>query len=249
MYVKIIVDGTEYRLNVFEVDGKLITTDLSLPKGEHTISSYKLFKDDDTLITEDDSVKQVTVNASFTKELVIAPAKKMAMGMVTTKVATMEYGYLYTKEAKKADNEVTVLISGLLGIPDDELNKYVNDPQYGINVPMTSKVKAVFSIQTYLNGKETGFQMYNYKNNEPLHLTYNKTGDHNDEYKFVIQMHLYLAGPNKVVEVNRGLNGDWTIAINGDDDLITNDDGVVEFTMFPTDDWESNATYKFTYKD
>lgn len=247
MYVKIIIDNVEHKLDVFEVDGKRVTVDLPLSDGNHNITSYKVFDDDDILLSEDNTTKVVKVDSSFTKELTITD-NHTKMAMASTQLVNMNYGYLYVKDDTKLGNEVTIPISGVLGLLEERFADYAADDIYKVK-PITSKVKAVFSIQTYLNGKETGFSMYDYKNKKPLYLTYNKTGNPSDVYKFVIQMRMYVEGANKIVETNRGIDGDWTITVKGDEDLITDNDGIVTFTMFPTSNWVSNATYKFTYAD
>ena len=242
------IDGVEYGLQIFFEGNKLMTTNLNLIGGTHTLTSYKLYKSDGTLLAEDNNELTFDVDVSFTIELPVNLTfqDNAAYMMMAMSITGLDYGITYVKSNElpitESENEIVQMI-GILGILENDKNLYEQHDIYKQR-DITSKVKAKFAIQHWYNGVLVGTFFSDWNAQNGLELSYIKSGNHQDINKFKIQVER-VTNSGGVRAIRDVIDGS-EIIIHGDESLQNNEKGIVEFSVFPQG-WLSNSVYQFNF--
>jgi hypothetical protein len=199
-YVKVNISGTEYKLDVFYVDGKPYTKTIKLPEGNYTINEFVMWNDNGTSTNEaDDWVMAATPHvgaefAQFVSNPLTRPfdISQFAKNRFPIEVVCYEedqyskFGFTYYTIER-----VTVIQECFYG---DFFIKHSGDYtgslyMYQAGYPSGNQyydAPAIFKIEVYRNGVKTG----DYNNNawygvgSPLCIQYGDRMDVTDNFEF-----------------------------------------------------------------
>ncbi len=259
-YIKCKIDGDEEILSAFTEEAApdvIISSTVTTEEGWHMMTKIEMYNKSNILVAESKAAVNFNVVASRTTQididmLFLDPVevdedypKKMSARVL---IKGMTYGYAFLKSKGSippTGEDVSVKMTGILGIPEDEIHFYQEDDLYSQH-PVKSYTKCVFSIQYIHNGDDPVWTMYDWGTSDPLVLNYHKTGNPEDTDVFKIQTYrvLEVDGVKEMREVISST--DWRFTLKGDEDFVLNDKGLVEFSYLPVG-WESEMIYQFEY--
>ncbi len=244
-YILCKIDGTEVRLDAFVKEDeptRIITTNTTTNEGWHAMTDIKLYNPSDVFVGRVDKSMDFNVEASRTTQIDVEMLFEDGdAGSLT--IEAMSFGYVYLKsqslEIPEGEKKVVGFV-GILGIPSNEIPIYEADSVYQ-KFPIKNYTKAIFSIRHQHNAEEAKWFMYDWEAKDPLVIEYNKSGKPEDIDTFKIQMYRVLNGV--MAEV---ISDEWMIVLQGDEDFIIGDKGLVEFTYLP-EGWIGTGEYQFIY--
>ncbi len=244
-YILCKIDGEEVRLDAFvqaDEPTHIITTNATTTEGWHAMTDIHLYTPGDVLVGRVDRSMDFNVVASRTTQIDVELLFESG-GAASLTIEAMTFGYVYLKSQSlevPEGEQMVVGFTGVLGIPTSDIPIYQADSIYN-KFPIKNYTKAVFSIRHQHNADEAEWFMYDWAAADPLVITYNKSGNPTDIDTFKIQMYRVLDG--KMAEV---IGDDWMITLQGDENFIIGDKGLVEFTYLP-EGWIGTGDYKFIY--
>jgi len=248
---KLTIDGNIYTVDVFEVNGKQLTTDINLVEGQHTLTKVELYNDND-LEESKDLTMEFNLEATFPIELPIDFGnQKMSMKATSETPAPV---YLNMPKIVTPPPEAkTAKIIGTLGIPEEDKHIYANDLFYNTK-PITNKVKLAFDVHIVERNEDETETIQNewfYSNwaeTTPLEIHWYKSSS-NMPVKIFFQTYYAIEDENgvkKVKGVGCMYNCDTTvIELYNDDEPIKDENGITTISLMPNESWLSNANYKF----
>ena len=249
---KVTIDKTVFTVDLFEVENKNLTTNINLEEGSHTLTKVIIF-DGSQVIKTIETNKTFVISPTFPVEIPIEFAGNQSLMMRAVAVPKTP-AYIKLPKSLEPQTGHTAKFVGVLGIPDADFHFYQNDDFYR-GKPITSKVKLRFAVHMIeqkadMSGLEQNeWWMYNWGDPNPIEITWNKPKEGN-EIRIIFQMYYAFTnsdGEQQMVDVNSGVDGDWTIHLSGDEEPTKDASGTTHISFMPDSNWLSNADYKFYY--
>jgi hypothetical protein len=257
MKVKIMIDGIEYIIPLFKVEGVNLSINVQLENGAHELTNVVVLDDEDNVLHESSVVHSFTLSPTFPYEIPIEFIKgKKKQSLMMKAVATPTAPVYLKLPGDLTPPEVethNAKLVGVLGVPDADFHFYENDDFYRLK-PIASKIKLRFAVHVFERGddgvvEQDNWFMYNWGEIKPLDITWNKPKDGNT-VTLVIQMYYAFTNDNgeqHMADVNTGITGSWAIHLEESEEPIKDAEGFTHISFMPNTDWVTTADYKFYY--
>ncbi len=246
MYLIVTIDSIGYNLPLSQEPGvqKLMSNNLNLSEGLHTLTKAQLFNEDNVLISEDLTSQEFTLTNTFTEEIGVnlplsqggntgsTDAMQIVI-MATGVIPSIAYFKTQEGQAPPLPTQETINLMGWLGVPEADLPLYTNpsNSMYHVNNPVTSKMKAHLDMYVRKNGIVLDWTMGVYGQPTPLVYTFEKSGNHNDLYEIVVAVHRAMI-INEVKHMTN-VNGTTNIPFRGDEEVPKDAEGMTKVYVRP----------------